>query len=106
MEAYILSLQSGFVSFRTRLRYEWGSCKQEAALRELIRTNDPVLVSAVGALLESAGIHHHVFDQNMSVIEGSLGILPRRILVADEAEMAARSLLIEAGLGAELRAVP
>lgn len=75
-------------------------------MRELIRTNDPVLVSAVGALLDAAGIDHHVFDQNMSVIEGSLGILPRRILVADGAAMAARSLLIEAGLGAELRAAP
>lgn len=72
-------------------------------LRELIRTNDPVLVSAVEALLESAGIAHFVADQNMSVIEGSLGILPRRILVVDDAEAAARELLIAAGLGAELR---
>jgi len=76
---------------------------REVHLRELIRTNDPVLVSAVEALLSGAGIVHLVADQNMSVIEGSLGILPRRILVADEAESAARQLLSEAGLGEELR---
>ena len=50
-------------------------------MRELVRTNDIVLVSAVGALLDGANIHHLVLDQNMSVIEGSLGMLPRRILV-------------------------
>jgi len=53
-------------------------------LRELVRVNDPVLVSAVGALLDGAGIRYQVLDQNMSVIEGSLGILPRRIMVDDD----------------------
>ena len=48
-------------------------------MRELIRTNDMVLVSAVVALLDGAGIRHMVLDQNMSVLEGSLGVLPRRI---------------------------
>jgi hypothetical protein len=75
----------------------------EASVRELLRTNDAVLVSAVGALLQGAGIPHHVFDQNMSVLEGSLGILPRRILVADEHAVAARRLLEKAGFGPELR---
>jgi hypothetical protein len=72
-------------------------------MRELIRTNDAVLVSAVVALLESAGIHSLVFDQNMSVLEGSLGVLPRRVLVAEGQELQARQLLQEAGLGHELR---
>jgi Putative prokaryotic signal transducing protein len=72
-------------------------------LRELVRTNNAVLVSAVGALLDGAGIHYVVFDQNMSVLEGSLGILPRRILVPDEDASAARRLLTEAGLSRELR---
>jgi hypothetical protein len=44
-----------------------------------------------------------VLDQNMSVIEGSLGILPRRILVHDEDNRAARQLLTDAGLSHELR---
>ena len=73
-------------------------------MRELIRTNDAVLVSAVVALLESADIRPVVFDQNMSVLEGSLGVLPRRLLVADEHELRARKLLEDAGLGHELRA--
>jgi len=46
-------------------------------LRELVRTNDPVLVSAIEALLNSADIPHMVLDRNMSVMEGSIGILPR-----------------------------
>ena len=72
-------------------------------MRELIRTNDAVLVSAVVALLEGADIRPMVFDQNMSVLEGSLGVLPRRVLVADEQELRARKLLEDAGLGRELR---
>ena len=72
-------------------------------MRELVRTNDIVLVSAVGALLHGANIHHLVLDQNMSVIEGSLGILPRRILVHEDDNHAARRLLSEAGLSHELR---
>jgi len=62
-----------------------------------------VLVSAVGALLDGAEIDHVVLDQNMSVIEGSLGVLPRRLLVADDDLQSARDLLTQAGLGHELR---
>ncbi len=72
-------------------------------MHELIRTNNAVLVSAVEALLDGAGIHHLVLDQNMSVLEGSLGILPRRLLVPSEDAKAARRLLVDAGLGHELR---
>ncbi len=72
-------------------------------MRELVRTNDAVLVSAVEALLDAAQIPHLLLDQNMSVLEGSLGILPRRVLVADEHAPAARRLLEDAGLGHELR---
>lgn len=73
-------------------------------MRELIRTNNAVLVSAVEALLAGAAIKHLVLDQNMSIIEGSIGILPRRILVNDDDVAEARQLLIDAGLGHELRA--
>ncbi len=72
-------------------------------MREIVRTNDAVLISAVEALLRGAGIHHLVLDRNMSVIEGSLGILPRRVLVAKADERRARDLLRDAGLGHELR---
>jgi hypothetical protein len=73
-------------------------------VRELVRTNDAVLVSAIGALLDGASIPHLVFDQNMSVLEGSIGILPRRILVAEDQARTARQLLVDAGLAHELRA--
>ena len=72
-------------------------------MQELVRTNDMVLVSAIGALLDGAKIRHMVIDQNMSVLEGSLGILPRRVLVAEDDVAAARRLLNDAGLGHELR---
>jgi len=72
-------------------------------LREIVRTNDMVLVSAIGALLDAARIHHLVFDQNMSVLEGSLGVLPRRVLVAEADLAVARRVLVDAGLGHELR---
>jgi hypothetical protein len=72
-------------------------------VKEIVRTNDTVTVSAIVALLDGAGIPHMVLDQNMSVLEGSLGILPRRILVADDHTRSARRLLQEAGLGGELR---
>ncbi len=72
-------------------------------MREIVRTNDAVLISAVEALLRGAGIHHLVLDRNMSVIEGSLGILPRRVLVTEADERRARDLLRDAGLGHELR---
>jgi Putative prokaryotic signal transducing protein len=72
-------------------------------VKEIVRTNDAVLVSVIGALLDGAGIKHLVLDQNMSVLEGSLGVLPRRILVADGQELQARHLLEDAGLGHELR---
>ena len=76
---------------------------EDIVWRELIRTNDAVLVSAVQALLDAAHIPHLVFDQNMSVLEGSIGILPRRILVNECCIDDARKLLAEAGLGHELR---
>jgi hypothetical protein len=72
-------------------------------VRELVRTNDVVLVSAIGALLDGASIDHLVLDQNMSILEGSLGVIPRRILVHDDDNRAARRLLTDAGLGHELR---
>jgi tRNA1(Val) A37 N6-methylase TrmN6 len=72
-------------------------------LRELVRTNNAVLITAIEALLKSADIPHVVLDRHMSVLEGSLGILPRRILVDEEHHAVARQLLADAGLGHELR---
>lgn len=65
---------------------------------ELIRTNDAVTISFVESLLRDAGIEYMVADQNMSIMEGSLGVLPRRILVDPDSEKAARRLLSDAGV--------
>jgi len=72
-------------------------------MHEIVRTNDAVLISAIEALLAGANIPHMVLDQNMSVLDGSIGMLPRRIVVGGEHLMRARRLLTEAGLGHELR---
>ncbi|EFI50696.1 Protein of unknown function DUF2007 [Afipia sp. 1NLS2] len=61
------------------------------------------MVSAVGALLDGANIKHLLLDANMSILEGSAGAIPRRILVHENDDAAARRLLTEAGLGHELR---
>jgi hypothetical protein len=71
-------------------------------LEELIRTNDLVLISYVEALLRDAGIAAFVADQNMSIIEGSLGVLPRRVMVPDDELDAARKLLRDAGMAKEI----
>ena len=53
-------------------------------MHELVRTNNAVLITAIEALLKGADIPHMVLDQHMSVLEGSLGMLPRRIVVDEE----------------------
>jgi Putative prokaryotic signal transducing protein len=72
-------------------------------MRELVRTNDAVLITAIEALLKGAHIGHMVVDQNMSVLEGSIGIFPRRVLVGDDELDAARRLLEDAGFAKEIR---
>ena len=71
-------------------------------MEELLRTNDIVLISFVEALLRDAGITAFIADQNMSIIEGSLGVLPRRVMVPDDEIDAARRLMLEAGIGKEV----
>jgi hypothetical protein len=71
-------------------------------MKELLRSNDPVLLSFVGALLKEAEIAFIVLDTNMSVLEGSIGILPRRVLVEEDCIDRARNLLTEAGVGHDL----
>jgi len=72
-------------------------------MRELLRTNDAVLISAIEALLKGADIGHLLVDTNMSVLEGSIGIFPRRILVEEDQLEAARVLLEDAGFAHEIR---
>jgi hypothetical protein len=74
-----------------------------AAMIEIVRTNDPVLISFVEALMRDAGIDFMVADQNMSILEGSIGVLPRRVLVAEDEAAQARRILVDAGIADELR---
>ena len=71
-------------------------------MTELLRTNDPVLLSLVESLLNEAGIGFFVADRHVSLMEGSIGAFPRRVLVAEDTLAPARALLAEAGLGGEL----
>ena len=68
-------------------------------MKELLRSNDPVLLSYVSSLLTEADVEFMVADTNMSVLEGSIGVLPRRILVKAERIANARNILNEAGIG-------
>lgn len=70
---------------------------------ELVRTNDAVVISFVEALMRDAGIACMVADQNMSVLDGSLGILPKRVLVDSEQADEARRILTDAGIAHEIR---
>ncbi len=70
---------------------------------ELVRTNDLVMISVIEALLSEERVRFFVADQHMSAVEGSLGFLPRRILVDSQDVDRARRLLREAGLAGELR---
>jgi hypothetical protein len=66
-------------------------------MKELLRTNDPVRLSFVEALLSAAGIKSVVLDQHTSIIEGSIGAIQRRIMVEDRDHGRAKLLLSEAG---------
>lgn len=68
-------------------------------MKELVKTNDPVLLSWLQALLRDGGIESVVFDGYMSILEGSAGAIPRRLMVIDEDYDRARSYLIEADEG-------
>jgi hypothetical protein len=68
-------------------------------MRELILTNDLVLISYVEALLTDQGIEAVVFDRNISLMEGSIGAFPRRLVVSEDVWNRASEILREAGLG-------
>jgi hypothetical protein len=72
-------------------------------MKELVRTNDAVIISFIESLLRDAGIGCFVADQNMSVLDGSIGVLPRRVMVVDDEFEAARRVLADAGIANEMR---
>lgn len=73
---------------------------------ELIRSNDFVLLSYIEALLTGQGIGCVIFDQHMSVLDGSIAAIARRVMVLEEDLPAAQRLIRDMGLGHELRGEP
>ncbi|MBR2534602.1 MAG: DUF2007 domain-containing protein [Hyphomicrobium sp.] len=67
-------------------------------MRELMITNDPVLLGYVEVLLADQGISSLVFDQHISVVEGSIGAFPRRLMVAGDHWPRAVRVMQDAGL--------
>ena len=53
-------------------------------MKELLRTNNPVLISWLQAFLRDSNIDCIVLDAHTSVLEGSAGAIPRRVMVVDE----------------------
>lgn len=67
-------------------------------MEELLRTNDITLIPLARTLLDDAGIDSFELDVNMSVLEGSIGILPRRLMVPGSQLDRARRVLRDAGV--------
>ena len=65
-------------------------------MKELLRTNDPVRLSWAQAVLAEAGIDALVLDQHTSLVEGNIGAIPRRLMVAAADHNRARALLAAA----------
>jgi len=65
-------------------------------MKELLRTNDPTVIALATALLDSEDITSFQFDVNMSILEGSIGIMPRRLMVADRDLFMAQAIMRDA----------
>lgn len=65
-------------------------------MKELLRTNDNVLLSYAAALLRDAGIAAVQLDTHTSILEGSIGAIPRRLMVPDDDHAAAAALIEQA----------
>lgn len=64
-------------------------------MKELLRTTDPTLIPFVTAILRAENIECFDLDIHMSTLEGSIGIMPRRLMVTDRDYFLARSILRE-----------
>jgi hypothetical protein len=66
-------------------------------MRELLRSNDLVHLSWARAMLAAEGIDSVLLDDYVSGVEGSIGAIPRRLMVAEEAFDRAEHVLERAG---------
>ncbi len=67
-------------------------------MKELLRTTDPTVIAWATALLEGEGIDCFPLDTHMSVLEGSIGVLPRRLMVRAEDHADALAVLADNGI--------
>ena len=67
-------------------------------MKEVLRTNDPTVTAFARAVLQGEGITTFVLDVHMSVLEGSIGVLPRRLMVAEADVFLARAALRDNGI--------
>ena len=70
-------------------------------MKELLRTNDVVRLSFLQSLLRDSGIESLVLDHHTSLVEGSIGAIPRRLMVAQQDYPLACSVLAAAGEGTQ-----
>jgi hypothetical protein len=75
------------------------SRRHDGRMREVAKSNDPVRLSFLTVLLRDAGIETILLDQHASVMDGSIGAIPRRLMVADADYSRARRVLQDAGEG-------
>ncbi len=66
-------------------------------MRTVVTSNDPVRLSFLHALLRDAGIECLLLDGHVSAVEGSIGAIPRRLVVLAADEVRARSVIEDAG---------
>nr|WP_243850669.1 DUF2007 domain-containing protein [Rhizomicrobium electricum] len=74
----------------------------ESAVKTILKTNNPVLLNYAVVLLKDAGIEAGVFDESMSILDGSMVIIPRRLMVSEDDEERAREILRDGVGGAAL----
>ncbi|QDY68585.1 DUF2007 domain-containing protein [Qingshengfaniella alkalisoli] len=67
-------------------------------MRELLRTNDPTVLAYASALLQGEGIDCFPLDVHMSAMEGSIGVLPRRLMVREQDLQRARAIMTDLGI--------
>ena len=67
-------------------------------MKEVLRSTDPTQIAFATALLQGEEIAAFEMDVHMSVLEGGIGILPRRLMVHPQDAFRARAILRDNGL--------
>ena len=70
-------------------------------MKQLLSTTDPTIIAFAKALLQGEGINCFEMDVNMSVLEGGIGLFPRRIMVADDDYLPAARVMRDNGIAVD-----